>query len=211
MLLKREHSPSWKLYCITVDKPVLARPLAWSIEQAILGGADVIQLRNKKDSDESVLAQARVILEVTRRHGVPLIINDRLRVAKLCGAEGVHLGQDDGSLRHAREELGERVLLGRSTHSPEQILAAQSEGFDYLGVGPVFSTPTKPMVTAVGLDLVRFAAANARVPFVAIGGIDSTNIRDVLGAGARAVAVVRAVFGALEPRKEAEKLCRQIQ
>lgn len=176
------------------------------VRQAILGGADVIQLRDKNASDEELLNQARQLLSVTRALGVPLIVNDRVSVAKTCGADGVHLGQSDGTLASARKILGADKIYGRSTHIPEQGEAAQKEGFDYLGVGPVFNTPTKPNRPAAGLEYVRHAADHFKIPFVAIGGIDDKNIRGVLEAGAKTVAVVRAVLGQNDPCHAAEYL-----
>ncbi len=170
------------------------------------GGADVIQLRDKKASDLELLATARALLEITKPKGVPLIINDRIQVARDSGADGVHLGQEDGSLKEARTVLGDQAIIGRSTHSQAQALAAEAEGFDYIGVGPVFSTPTKPAALPVGLDLVRFAAENIRIPFVAVGGIDSENVEEVRRAGAKAVAVVRAVMNDANPKQAAKKL-----
>ncbi len=178
------------------------------VKEAVEGGADVVQLRDKTASDEELVRIAKKLLEVTRTKNVPLIINDRAEVAKKVSADGVHLGQDDGSLASVRELLGEEAIIGRSTHSREQALDAQEEGFDYIGVGPVFGTPTKPTTLPVGLELVHFAAGNITVPFVAIGGIDRTNIHEVLRAGAKAVAVVRAVMSSKNPRLSAQELLR---
>ena len=178
------------------------------VEQAILGGADMVQLRDKKSSDEELVWQAKELLVITRAHGVPLIVNDRIQVAKISGADGVHLGQEDASFPEARLILGEHAIIGRSTHSNEQALRAQAEGFDYIGVGPVFATATKPSYEPVGLELVRFAAKNLNTPFVAIGGIDETNGFQVREAGARAVAVVRAVMASQNPKLTAEKICK---
>ena len=204
--LRKDRCRSWRLYAITCPERLGGRNLPEVVEQAILGGADVVQLRDKRASDAELLRQAKAVLPVTRRHGVPLIVNDRIGVAKEAHADGVHLGQEDGSLGEARRVLGERAVVGRSTHSKEQALAAQKEGFDYLGVGPVYPTPTKPGRPSVGLEFVRFAAENLTVPFVAIGGIDETNLEDVLAAGARTVAVVRAVMGDADPEKAAQRL-----
>ncbi len=170
------------------------------------GGADVIQLRDKKADDLELLATAKALLEITKPKGVPLIVNDRIQVAKDSGADGVHLGQEDGSLEDARRVLGDQAIIGRSTHSRAQALAAEAEGFDYIGVGPVFSTPTKPTAVPVGLELVRFAAGNIRIPFVAIGGIDAGNVEEVRQAGAKTVAVVRAVMADRDPKRAARKL-----
>lgn len=165
-----------------------------------------MQLRDKSLCDADLADLARQLLAVTRPAGVPLIINDRIEVARVSGADGVHLGQEDGPLDSARRILGERAFIGRSTHSPEQGCAAQSEGFDYIGVGPVYATPTKPGSQAVGLEYVRWAAQHLSVPFVAIGGIDADNVAQVRNAGASAVAVVRAVLGAAEPDKAAQRI-----
>ena len=205
-LLKRNRCRSWRLYAITCPERLGARRLEQVVEQAIRGGAGVVQLRDKNASDSELLRQALTLLPVTRRYRVPLVVNDRVPVAKQAGADGVHLGQQDGTLADARRELGERAIIGRSTHSPEQALEAEREGFDYIGVGPVVATPTKPGRPGVGLELVRFAAANLRIPFVAIGGIDENNLEEVLAAGARSVAVVRAVMGADDPERAAQVL-----
>ena len=118
------------------------------------------------------------------------------------------MGQEDPGLEEARSVLGEEMIIGRSTHSREQALLAQQQGFDYIGVGPVFRTPTKPSYEPVGLDLVRFAAKNIQVPFVAIGGIDESNAGQVREAGAKTIAVVRAVMASENPRESAERLLR---
>ena len=193
---------NWKLYVITQPGPDLTE----KVREAILGGADVIQLRDKNATDEDLTRQAKKLLRVAHSLGVPLLVNDRAAVASAAGADGVHLGQEDGPLNIAKVLLGNNAIIGRSTHSPEQAFAAEKEGFDYIGVGPVFETPTKAGRTAVGLDAVRSAAQNVRIPFVAIGGIDSGNIRQVMRAGARACAVVRAVLGSADPRCSARLL-----
>ena len=182
------------------------RPLAEKVREAILGGADAVQLRDKTASDEELIRQAKELLLLTRSAGIPLIVNDRIRVAKKAGADGVHLGQDDASIKEARTVLGKKAIIGRSTHTPEQALRAQREGFDYIGVGPVFATPTKPSYEPVGLEFVRFAAKNIRIPFVAIGGIDEKNVFQVKSAGAKVVAVVRAVMASEDPQKSTKSI-----
>jgi len=206
---KKELCQNWKLYVITDPDAAGKRSLVDVVKAAIDGGASVVQLRDKKASDEELVQAAKRLLEVTRSCGIPLIINDRVEAAKASGADGVHLGQEDVSLREARAVLGSGAIIGRSTHSPEEALAAEAEGFDYIGVGPVFQTPTKPNTKPVGLELVRFAAQNLRIPFVAIGGIDAGNIGKVLREGAKTVAVVRAVMGAVDPKKAAEALLQR--
>jgi thiamine-phosphate pyrophosphorylase len=202
--------PDWKLYVITDTKRFGGRPLEEVVRQAVQGGASVIQLRDKTSSDGELESCVVKLLKITRPKGIPLIINDRVQAAKRAGADGVHLGQEDGTIEHARTVLGPGSLIGRSTHSSEQAMRAQAEGFDYIGVGPVYETPTKPGRAAVGLELVRFAAANIRIPFVAIGGIDAENIDAVLKAGARSVAVVRAVMMAEDPAAAARNLLEKI-
>lgn len=204
MPLKKKPCQDWKLYVITDPAP--NRDLLRTVLAAVQGGADVIQLRDKTLSDPELTKLAESLLEITRPQGVPLIINDRLSVAKASGADGLHLGQGDGSLSEARLCLGDGAILGRSTHSPEQAMAAQKEGADYIGVGPVFKTPTKADYDPVGLELVSFASKNISMPFVAIGGIDEKNARLVRAAGARAIAVVRAVMTSLDPRRAAQTL-----
>ena len=203
---KRRPYRPWRLYVIADRSAAREKPLTEQVRAALEGGADVIQLRDKKASDLELLATARALLEITKPKGIPLIINDRVQVARDSGADGVHLGQEDGSLEEARTVLGDQAIIGRSTHNQAQVLVAEAEGFDYIGVGPVFSTPTKPTTVPVGLDLVRFAAENIRIPFVAIGGIDLSNVEEVRRAGAKAVAVVRAVMADENPKQAAEKL-----
>ncbi len=207
---KRKRCQNWKLYVITDADGLRGRLLEDVVAQAIDGGADVIQLRDKKASNPELILGAKKILKITRSQGIPLIINDRVDVAQCVGADGVHLGQEDGEWAKARSMLGEEAILGRSTHSSDQALEAEEEGFDYIGVGPVFKTPTKPSYEPVGLELVRFASKRVHIPFVAIGGIDFDNVADVVSAGARVVAVVRAVMAAENPKEAARRIKERI-
>ena len=208
---KKERCLSWKLYVITCPEFRGDRSQAERVREAALGGADAVQLRDKNASDEELLSQARELLSVLRPLGVPLIVNDRAQVARNCGADGVHLGQEDGALAAAKKIMGADKIYGRSTHTPGQGEAAQEEGFDYIGVGPVFSTPTKLGRVPAGLEYVRYAAEHLALPFVAIGGIDETNVRQVLQAGAERIAVVRAVLGQADPRRAAQHLKKSIK
>ena len=201
---------SWRLYVIVDRDAVGARDPAEVTAAAVRGGADAIQLRDKRSPDADVARAAQRLLAITRAAGVPLIINDRLEVACAVGADGLHLGQDDLPLAAARRRLGPGPLLGRSTHSLEQALAAQEQGADYLGVGPIFATPTKPDSPSVGVELIRGVAARVRAPLVCIGGIDRSTVASVLAAGARCVAVVRAVCAAQDPEAAARALKRQL-
>jgi thiamine-phosphate pyrophosphorylase len=166
----------------------------------VRGGVDFVQVREKELADAELLRVLEEARAVTRRLSVPLVVNDRPDLAVLVGADYVHVGQDDLPVASARRfGLG----VGLSTHAPSEIEAADS---DYIGVGPIHETPTKEGRAAVGLDLVRYAAAHARVPWFAIGGIDRTNIAEVVAAGATRIAVVRAIVDAPEPERAAREL-----
>lgn len=185
-----------RLYLITAVRPDLAEFL----EAAVRGGVDAVQIREKALPDGELLRVLSVAREVTARLGVPLVVNDRPDLAVLAGADAVHVGQDDLPV----DEAGRfGVSVGQSTHRPREIDAATA---DYIGVGPVYPTPTKEGRPAVGLELVRYAADNARVPWFAIGGIDASNVGDVVAAGAKGIAVVRAVGDAPDPESAARAL-----
>jgi thiamine-phosphate pyrophosphorylase len=167
---------------------------------AVLGaGVDVIQLREKELEAGPILERAEIFREACDRHGVPFIVNDRADLTFAAGADGVHLGQDDLPVGAARHLLGRNVIIGRSTHDPDQLRRAVLEDVDYIAVGPVHETPTKPGRPAAGIELVRLAAAEVTKPWFAIGGIDASNIAAVRGAGARRIVVVRAVTTAPDP------------
>ncbi|KAF0134729.1 MAG: thiamine biosynthesis protein ThiS [Candidatus Saganbacteria bacterium] len=159
--------------------------------KAINDGAEIIQFRDKSRNLKSIQKKAQELISYkTKKHFI-FILNDYPELAAEIGADGVHIGQDTSSVK-ARKIVGSNLILGKSTHSLEQGLAAQSEGVNYISVGPVFPTPTKPGQPAIGLKYVRFAAANINIPFVVIGGIDLTNINEVIKAGGKWIGVVRA-------------------
>ena len=189
-----------RLYLITAARPDLAEFLA----AAVRGGVGLVQLRDKQLPDPELMPVLHEARQVTKRLGVPLVVNDRPDLAALVGADYVHVGQDDLPVDAARQ-FG--VPVGLSTHAPEEIDAAEA---DYIGVGPVYATPTKEGRPAVGLELVRYAAANARQPWFAIGGIDETNVAAVVAAGARRIAVVRAIGDAPDPEAAAARLARAL-
>jgi thiamine-phosphate pyrophosphorylase len=174
------------------------------LEAALRGGVDIVQLRMKSGGDEEILAAAARFVDVCAAHGALMILNDRPDLAAAVGADGVHVGQDDVPVSEARALVGPERIVGLSTHSPAQIDAA--EGVDYIGVGPVHATPTKPGRPAVGHDLVRYAAAHARTPYFAIGGIDRLNVGAVVASGTRRIAVVRAITDADDPEQAAREL-----
>ena len=170
------------------------------------GGADLIQLRAKTSSLEEVRRMARAILPITRQSNVGLVINDHLSVAREVGAELCHLGQEDFFDRgHTRivelQTANCRLQIGLSTHAPAQAERAAMAGADYLAIGPVYPTGTKPTAKAVTLDYVRWAAANVTGPWFAIGGIDLQNLDEVLAAGAQRICVVSAILNAPDVAK----------
>ncbi len=177
------------------------------LRSALGGGVDIVQLRVKDGGDEQIVAAGRRYRRVCDAAGALLIINDRPDLALAADADGVHVGQDDMAVSRAREIVGDERIVGLSTHSPAQVDAAGEQVVDYIGVGPVHATPTKPGRPAVGLQLVSYAASHARVPFFAIGGIDVRNVGAVREAGARRVAVVRALTGTSDPERVARELC----
>jgi thiamine-phosphate pyrophosphorylase len=197
-----------RLYVITAAEDSAERTLEVA-RAACAGGADAVQLRRKGEPDAETLRLAERCRGVTAAAGVLFIMNDHLDLAMRASADGVHLGQDDAPIEVARR-LWPGHLVGRSTHSLEQALTAQAQGADYLGVGPVYATPTKPGRPAVGLELVEAVATRLHIPWVAIGGIDASTLHTVLAAGARRVAVVRAVCGAPDPALAAADLRRVV-
>jgi len=195
-----------RLYVITTDAPGPAET-ARVVEAALRGGADAIQLRKKLMPKGEQYRLALVLRTLTRAHGALLIVNDHADLALAADADGVHLGQDDLEPAVVRRLPGfEDLLIGRSTHSLEQARQAAADGVDYLGVGPVYPTPTKPGRPAVGLELVGAVASALSLPFVAIGGLDAGNAGEAIDAGARAVAVLRAVGEAPDPCQAARAI-----
>ncbi len=170
-------------------------------QQLCDGGSDLIQLRAKRETRDEVRRLAELILPITRAAGVPLVINDHADLAQELGAECVHLGQEDffdAGLSHRSQlaTLNPPLLLGLSSHAPDQGARAVATGADYLAIGPVFATGTKPGRAPCTLDYVRWAAANLTVPWFAIGGINLENLDEVLAAGARRICVVSAILNA---------------
>ena len=199
---------AWRLYVILDRAAAGTRDLATLAQAAIRGGADVLQLRDKAASGDALLRETQRLLPIARAAGVPLIVNDRPDIALAAGADGVHLGQDDAPVAEARLLLGPHRLIGKSTHSLEQAVAADREPVDYLGLGPIFSTPTKPDYGSVGLDLISRARSTLTHPVVCIGGIETANLDSILAAGGLRVAVVRAVCAAADPEAAARTLKR---
>ena len=188
-----------------------AAPARAVVPEALAGGVDLVQLRDKEASDEELIEVGRELRAACDAAGALLLVNDRADLALACAADGVHVGQDDEPVAELRERAGPDLLIGLSTHSPEQIAAANGSAADYFGVGPVYETATKPDVAPVGLELVRHAAAHADKPWFAIGGIDPERAPAVAAAGARRIAVVRAIRDAPDPRAAARALREAIE
>ena len=189
-----------RLYLITDAIP------SERLDAALAGGVDVVQLRLKEAPDAEIVAAARPFRDLCDRHGALFVLNDRPDLVAACGAGGVHVGQEDLTPAEARAVVGPEAVVGLSTHSPEEVAAAAQEPVDYVAVGPVYETPTKPGRPPVGLELIRFAAETLRLPWFAIGGIDLRTAGDVVAAGAERLAVVRAIRDAGDPERAARRL-----
>jgi thiamine-phosphate pyrophosphorylase len=199
----------YSLYLVT-DRTVLGdRDLVQSIEQAIQGGVSLVQLREKSVSTREFFQLAIKVKELSARCRIPLIINDRLDIALAVDADGLHVGQDDLPLFKARELLGAHKIIGVSAGTIEEALLAQRQGADYIGVGAVFSTATKPDASEVSLEQLEQIKKSVTIPVVAIGGINETNLKQVLTAGIDGVSVVSAILAKpdiLEAAKQLRKL-----
>jgi thiamine-phosphate pyrophosphorylase len=211
----RSRLASAKLYLCT-DARRERGDLAEFVDAALAGGVDIVQLRDKGSAGEQrfgaleardELAACEVLADAARRHGALFAVNDRADIARVAGADVLHLGQGDLPPAVAREIVGPDTVIGLSSHDPGQAAAAAASEVDYFCVGPCWPTPTKPGRTAPGLPLVRAAAGlGTGKPWFAIGGIDAQRLPDVLDAGARRIVVVRAITAADDPRAAAAHL-----
>jgi thiamine-phosphate pyrophosphorylase len=165
-------------------------------EQMVTGGVDLIQIRGKKESIEELVNLASEIHEITARSDTPLIVNDHAEIAARVPVEGVHVGQDDDSILVARQKAGRDLIIGKSTHNLAQACAAQGEGADYIGFGPIFATPTKPDYKPIGLSDIRQVHLDVSIPIFCIGGINIDNLQQVIDAGAKRVVMVSALLKA---------------
>jgi thiamine-phosphate pyrophosphorylase len=202
----RERIGSARLYLVCD-----ARPRDF-LDAALRGGVDVIQLRDKALGDEALIDAARAFRAAADAAGALFILNDRPDLVGACAADGVHVGQDDGSPADARSAVGPDRIVGRSTHAPEQGAAADADpDVDYLAVGPVHPTPTKPGRPAAGFGYVEWAAANVTKPWFAIGGLDAGNVGDVTARGAGRIVVVRAIADAADAEAAARELRARLE
>jgi thiamine-phosphate pyrophosphorylase len=183
-----------------------ARPLDW-LRAALRGGVDLVQLRDRSLDDAGIVEAAVAFRTAATEAGALFILNDRPDLVEACKADGVHVGQDDATPAEARALVGPDRIVGRSTHEPAQADAAQADpDVDYLAVGPVHETPTKPGRPAAGPDYVAYAARTVTKPWFAIGGLDAGNVGDVLDRGAERIVVVRAIAAADDPEAAARAL-----
>jgi thiamine-phosphate pyrophosphorylase len=195
----RDRLADARLYVLVTDALCRAS-LAGTVKEALLGGAQIVQLREKGIDDRTFLARAREVRRLTRAAGALLIVNDRPDLALLAEADGVHLGQDDVPVQDARRLLGPAALIGVSTHNLDQVRRAVLEGASYLGVGPTFASRTKDFKTLAGLEFVSAAAAETSLPAFVLGGLTLDNVGAVLAAGGRRIAVGHAISAAAEPQ-----------
>jgi thiamine-phosphate pyrophosphorylase len=193
-----------QMYVVTDERPC-GEELLPIIRSAIEGGATAVQLRRKQELGRKFVELGRAIRELTRECGVLFFVNDRVDVALLVDADGVHVGQEDISCRDARRILGDRII-GVSAETVEEAITAEREGADYLGVGAVFPTRSKPDAGYTGIDGLREIVRAVRIPVVAIGGIDADNAAETMRTGAAGIAVVSAVMSAADPKEATARL-----
>ncbi len=180
--------------------------LSWFLTQCIKGGVDIVQLREKHLEDKKLLDQAKLCAKICKEFGVPFIVNDRPDIALLSGADGVHLGQDDLSPSLARQILGPNAMIGLSTHAREELDSSLDQPVDYISVGPIFETPTKPGRKGTGIGYLDYASSRANKPFYVTGGVTPQILPELYAHGARKFVVVRYLTTSVNPYDFARKL-----
>ena len=204
---------SMLLYAVTDRAFAKKQTLYEQVNSAIKGGVTMLQLREKELSEAEFLKEAEKIKPLCRANDIPFIINDDVDVAVKCGADGVHIGQNDMAAEKVRQIIGDDMILGVSAQTPEQAVKAEEAGADYLGVGAVFPTSTKSDALSVSYETLKEICASVSIPVVAIGGICAENIKELSGSGIDGVALVSAIFGAEDIERECEilkKLTREV-
>ena len=196
------------LYAVTDRAWTGKMSLAQQVEAALQNGATCVQLREKALDEEQFLAEALELRALCRRYGVPFIVNDNVDIAIRCGADGVHVGQEDMKADDVRRRVGENMIIGVSAHTVEEARRAVENGADYLGVGAVFSTATKTNVGNMPFETLREICRAVEIPVVAIGGISQKNIMQLSGSGVDGVAVVSAIFAAEDPGAAAAEMLK---
>jgi len=199
------------LYAITDKKLIAREDFIEAVEKALIGGASIIQLREKETNQEELIRLGKDILMITKSHRVPLIINDSPELAKEIGAEGVHLGEHDCSIAYARSVLGEDAIIGVSCYGQiERGINAEREGADYVAFGTSYYTPTKPDREPTSVDVLKEAVEKIkRIPIFAIGGITVDNARTIMDTGVDGIAVITSIFGSDDPEQAARELAAE--
>ena len=200
----------YTLYLCTDRNLMKTETLAETVEQAILGGCSVVQLREKECDTKEFFQLAKGIKQVTDKYNIPLIINDRIDIMLAVDAAGVHLGQEDMPVKEARRIIGENKIIGVSAHNLEEAKKAWEEGADYLGVGAIFGTKTKKNTVDTSIETLKEICHTVKIPVVAIGGIGLSNIYQLNGSGISGVAVVSAIMAAENVKEVAAELVRKI-
>ncbi|MEY8750558.1 thiamine phosphate synthase [Alkalicoccobacillus gibsonii] len=197
----------FRLYAITGEEFHPGKELVDVMEQAILGGVDIIQLRDKKSSKLEVLKKAQKLRELTKKYDVPFIVNDHIDVALAVEADGIHVGQDDLPLADVRKIVGPDMIIGISTHKLEEAKKAEEGGADYIGVGPIFPTNSKEdVVDPVTTSYIQQIETDITIPYVAIGGIKRHNLKEVMAAGAKRVCMITEIVEATDVRARCEEI-----
>ncbi|HOA20578.1 MAG TPA: thiamine phosphate synthase [Sedimentibacter sp.] len=199
-------SKSLLLYAITDRAWLKGKTVAEAVEEAILGGATCIQLREKNLSDEEFLKTAMDVKAVTDKYNIPFIINDNVDIAVRVGADGAHIGQDDEEIKSAREKLGADKIIGLSAATVEEAVQAEQSGADYIGVGAVFNTLTKLDANTVSFETLKEICNTVKIPVVAIGGISKDNALQLAGTGIEGISVVSAIFAQNDIKTAASEL-----
>lgn len=202
----------FRLYAITGEEFHKGRDLIQVMEEAILGGVDIIQLRDKYSSKKEVLRKAKLLKELAKKYDIPLIINDHIDVALAVDADGIHIGQDDLPLEEARKIIGKNKIIGISTHEIEEAREAQKNGADYIGVGPIFPTKSKvDVVDPVTTKYIEEVVKEITIPFVAIGGIKLHNVDQVLDAGASRICAISEIVGNEDVTRACQLFIKKIE
>ena len=190
--MKKKRLPVYGLYGIIDRQSIGLKSLERIAKECLRSGIRIIQYRDKSQESRGFYQNARLLKKIIADKAL-FIINDRADIARLVDSDGLHLGQDDLPIEAGRRIIGRDKIIGKSCHSLKQAILAQKEGADYISIGPIFTTPTKPDYPVVGLSLLKSAIEKIKIPITAIGGIDKTNIGLVRASGARIIAVVRAI------------------
>lgn len=200
-----------QVYVIIDPKLSLNPDIEQVVSLVIEGGAQMIQFRDKESSDDEFLIQAERINKITQKKNIPLIINDRVNIAKSIDTEGVHLGQDDMPVKEAREILGQEKIIGISTSNLEEAMEAEKQGADYIGLGPIFHTGSKEIKGTIGTEMLNQVLGQVKIPVFPIGGINLSNIDQIIKAGSKRIAVISAVIAQKHVKNAARELLSRLK